>query len=213
MLETVLKHCTKYEPLERPSMDAVVSRLEMIIEEADAVPSTGASTRRPPTAAPKSMRREGESSVSNPWKLGSKVATSLDTFASRLEDEESGQKLLELAKEVREVLGPDVTSNMSGVYNHARLYRMLCFNSMDVCDTLSMVIVNSNAREEFGVDAKRQRIVTENLGFSTLPDQDKWRKYQPHNLFLGMSKDGRLVTYYSLGTAADFVGESECGGV
>ena len=204
-LETVLKHCTKYEPLERPSMEKVVSRLEKIIQATEAVPAkskeSGLTTRSLPTVMSK-----GTGTVANPWAAGSRVARCFETFASRLEDAESRQKLDELTMEVSKRLGPKMSA---GVYNPARLFRFLCWNEMDVADTTSAVVVNKNARDEYKMDSMRERIVSEDLSFHTLPRAAAFQKYAPYNPFLGRSKGGHVFDYFNYGDAADFQGLRE----
>ena len=206
-LEIVLKHCTKHEPLDRPSMDRVVSWLEVIIEGAEAVPVVEASTSQ---SRPKVWSKGGGTVVNNnSWVAGSSVETSLETLVSRLEDPELRAKLEELNKHIGTDLGARAINPRSGVFNAARLLRFLYHSEMDVGDARSQVVLNFNARVEFNMDAKRERIVRDDLGFDTLPRMAEYRKYQPVNNFVGRSKDGRIVSYLNFGSAFDCNGLKE----
>ena len=72
-----------------------------------------------------------------------------------------------------------------------------------------MVIVNYNARKEHAMNAKRERIVAEDLGYDTLPRAKELGRFQPINRFVGRARDGRVVDYCSLGGEADLKGASE----
>ena len=105
-----------------------------------------------------------------------------------------------------DVLGAQATEPLSGVYNPARLFRFLCIAEMDVRDARNQIVLNFNARVEFELDAKRERIVREDLSFNTLPRMLEYIRYQPFNPFLGRAKDGRAVSYLNFGDKSDFEG-------
>ena len=196
----LLNHCVKFEPRDRPDMEDVVSRLEEILEKAEAAALGSAPSYK--GISPRVVyKSEG---VANPWAPGSKVYTCFETFASRLEDPEQKSKLDELHHGVEKSLGATAVAPATGVFNAAKLYRFLCTNEYDVADAMSMVILNANSRLEYKMDAKRERIVREDLSFSTLPRIPELLRYQPFNPFLCKAKGGDIVDYYCLGGAADF---------
>ena len=53
------------------------------------------------------------------------------------------------------------------------------------------------------MDAKRKRIVGEDLSLTSIPRAAEFRTYVPSNPFVGRAKDGRFVDYYCLGAAVD----------
>ena len=65
---------------------------------------------------------------------------------------------------------------------------------------------NYNARFEYKMDEKRERIVNEDLGLDTLPRMKEYCSYLPTNALLGRSKDGHILKYYHYGADADFTG-------
>lgn len=187
-------------------MEKVVRKLVEIVEESEMQPS-----KKSPSVTTKSRLSvsRGPSKSFNPWTMSPTLPTALDTFASRLENQEDRQRLVELRAELRESLSQGALDAISGVYNDTTLYRFLRINEMDVRDSKSMVITNFHAREESKMDAKRELIVRKNLGYGTLPRAEEWREYQPFNPFLGRAKDGRLVDYYCFGSGADFDGAAK----
>ena len=161
-------------------------RLEAISQESRAVP-----------------RRDSSSS---PDVLGANILTAAQAFAERVGDPGTRAKLQELRQEVGALLGEQAVAEVTGVYNSLRLYRFLLGNEMDVYDAKSKIGLNSIARAELEMDAKRVRIVREDLGFATLPRAAEFRAYVPGNPFAGRAKDGRVVEYHCLGAAIDLEG-------
>lgn len=127
-------------------------------------------------------------------------------FASRVGDAKSRAKLQELRQKVGGLLGDEAIAEVKGVYNSPRLYRFLLSNQMDVVDAASKVVLNSKARAELGMDAKRKRIVGEDLSLTSIPRAADFRTYVPSNPFVGRSKDGRFIDYHCLGAAVDVEG-------
>ncbi len=203
LLPTVVKHCVKFEPEQRPTMQDVVRRLENLIEEAETEPDMQMSMIR--SGGPKKkMTIANAKDVSSPWRASPKVSTAIETFMSRIEDQESRAKLEELCKQVSADLGAHRTDPLSGVYNTVQLFRFLCIAEMDVLDARNLIVENFNARLEFKIDAKRERIVRENLSFNTLPRVLEYLQYQPGNPFIGRAKDGRIISYMNYGDKCDF---------
>ena len=130
----------------------------------------------------------------------------METFISRLEDQESRAKLEELRKHVTADLGAQATEPLSGVYNAARLLPFLYQSEMDVGDARTQTILNFNARQEFEMDAKRKLIVGNDLSFDSLPRLAEYRKFQPANQFVGRAKDGRPISYVNFGSQCDVEG-------
>ena len=143
-----------------------MAKLETIVEEVETRPRKE-SSRDLGKVGPRIISMGGQSS--NPWGTESHVLTCLENFASRIENEENRTNLEDLRKEAEAVLGPEAVDPELGVYNAARLYRFLKINQMDVQDAISMVVVNSNARAEFKMDAKRERLVREDHSFDSFP--------------------------------------------
>ena len=179
-------------------MQDVVRRLEEIIEEAE--------TELAASFAPALSITDKTNSLSSPWRTSPKVCTAMETFISRLEEQESRAKLEELRKHVTADLGAQATEPLSGVYNPARLFYFLCSAEMDVRDARNQIVLNFNARVEFKVDAKREHIVLEDLSFNTLPRYLEYLQYQPVNQLVGRAKDGRVITYLNFGGKCDFEG-------
>ena len=199
-LKQLFRHCTKFEPRERPEINDVVRRLELVCE-------TVREVKERPRAALMPKVESGKRIVAaNAWAAGSPVAAALERFASRLEDSKHRAQLEALTEEVKNILGPDAINAVKGVYNPAKLYRALRAAGMDVSDAKAHVVVNANARDEFKMDAKRALIVREGLTFDTLPRHQELRTYQPGNLFMGRSKAGEVIVYHHLGAGADFAG-------
>ena len=178
-------------------MEDVVRQLDRIAKDVEArkarpamISSSG--------ALPILHKSEG---VFNPWSVGSKVWQNLNSFASRIEDPESRGKLVELGEQVMALLGPKAIDPVTGVFNVARLYYYLRANELDVQDAASMIVLHSHGRDDLKLDDKRKRIITEDMSFSTLPDNEEIRKYQHGNSFLGTSKDGRIVSYECFGNS------------
>ena len=149
---TVLKHCTSHDPLERPPIEDVVSRLEEICERVAAKPKKRVSQFI--MSKPMSKHKVKEESE-NSWSAGSALGTALETFSSRIEPTEDRQKMDQLQKEIKEVLGRKAVDPSSGVFNAARLYRFLRTNKMDVFDTIAAIVDNFNARHDYKMDEKR----------------------------------------------------------
>ena len=178
-------------------MEDVVRQLDKIakdIEAAKARPKEPAG--KVSGALPVVIKSVG---VLSPWSVGSRVWQNLNTFASRVEDPESREKLAELGEQVKALLGAQAIDPATGVFNVVRLYYYLRANELDVQDAASMIVLHSHGRDDLKLDDKRKRIITEDMGFSTLPDNEEIRKYQHGNAFLGMSKDGRIVSYECFG--------------
>ena len=205
LLPTVVKHCVKFEPEQRPTMQDVVRRLENLIEAAETEPVMQVSkTRSGPRRTKVAIANAKD--LSSPWRASPKVSTALETFISRIEDQESRAKLEELCKQVAADLGAHRTDPLSGVYNPVRLFQFLCVAEMDVQDAVVQIVLNFNARLEFKLDAKRERIVREDLSFNTLPRMLEYIRYQPFNPFVGRAKDGRAISYLNFGDKCDFEG-------
>ena len=182
-------------------MQDVVRRLEKIIEEAETEPVV-----RDKKIGPVLVTTDKSNTLSSPWHTSPKVSTAMETFISRIEDQASKEKLEELTKHVTADLGTELTEPHSGVYNSVRLFQFLCITEMDVQDAVIHVVLNFNARVEFKVDAKRERIVREDLSFNTLPRMLEYLRYQPINQFVGRAKDGRTISYLNFGDKCDFEG-------
>ena len=119
--------------------------------------------------------------ASSPWQTSPRVGKAMETFISRIEDVDLRTKLTELHKHVEADLGPQATDPHVGVYNPARLLRFLYLNDMNVADARTNIVLNSNARLEFAMDAKRAHIVRDDLNFEGLPRWDELQKCQPNN--------------------------------
>ena len=183
-------------------MSKVVRRLEMIIEEVEAAPVKEVKSRGGPTVV-----HAGEAvDLESPWRSSSKIKTAMETFASRIEDAEMRDKLDELCELVQADLGPRAVDPVTGIYNAPRLLRFLYCNEMDVGDARTQVVLNSNARQEFTMDVRRERILAENMSFDTVPRVAEYQKYQPNNLCLCRAKNGSVVSYVSYGSKSDFEG-------
>ena len=142
-------------------------RLEKIIQETEAESTQRMDSRL--LGPQKTPSFEAKGGTANPWTKGSPTFKALQTFPSRIKDVEVRTKLEKLMQDVEGLLGSEAVDVLSGVYNPARLYRYLCANDMDVRDARSMVVMNSNARVEFKMDARRKRIVEQNLSFPEIP--------------------------------------------
>ena len=79
----------------------------------------------------------------------------LDRFHERIERDDGSLLLHELRRRVQNALGSHAISATEGVYNSVRLYRFLNIKQMDVRDALTAIVLNSHARAEFKMDAKR----------------------------------------------------------
>ena len=150
-------------------MADAVRRLEKIIEDREVSRSKYNKASAPRVMGAKQDGAAGGASSSCPWAEGSKIATSLETLASRLKDSAAGAKLEELRKEVEPLLGAQAVATVTGVYNAARLYSFLCVNKMEVEDTKAMIVLNANARTEHKMNEKREAIIGQDLHFGTLP--------------------------------------------
>ncbi len=181
----------------------VVRRLEMICEAVHEKKEKRTSVKASPIV---NSDKKINGTAINPWTSGTAVATALETFCSRIKDSESQSKLKELSRETATLLGAQAVDPVAGVYNMVRLYRFLESNKMDVEDAKTAVVLNSNAREEFKLDAKRKLIVEEDLSFNTLPRFAEFVRYQPMNPLMGETKDGRTFGYLSWGNRTDFEG-------
>ena len=53
----------------------------------------------------------------------------------------------------------------------------------------------------------RKRILDEDMSYDTLPLRSKLRTVQPGNLFVGLSKDKRIISYQSFGAKMAIIGE------
>ena len=170
-------------------MGEVLRRLEMICTEMEAM-------------------KPGEDAgvASSPNLLVGTLLTAAKQFASRVGDTKSRAKLQELRQKVGALLGDEAIAEVKGVYNSPRLYRFLLNNQMDVVDAASKVVLNSKARADLGMDAKRKRIVSEDLSLTSIPRAAEFRTYVPSNPFVGRAADGRFVDYYCLGAAVDVEG-------
>ena len=193
-------------------MEEIVRRLERIIEDIEDAEAVRAKRRqasghRPrPETGPRVLHDKSKA-LASPWcSRGSRVATALETLVSRIEDANLRTNLEVLCKHVEADLGPQATDAVSGVYNPARLLRFLHQSEMDVDDARAQVVLNFNAREEFAMDAKRERVVSEDLSFSSLPRMGEYRKYQPGSTCAGFGKDDRVISYECFGREWDVDG-------
>ena len=159
----LFKQCVRFQPRERPSMQDVVRRLEKIIQDAEAARAKFCTSSRPKNLSD-TLR-----SLSSPWSVSQKVTAAVESFSSRFTDPELQPKLVELRKLVDADLGPEVTEPLAGVYSATNLLRFLRMCENDVNDARTQVVLNSNARLEFKMDAKREHIVCDDLSFDTLP--------------------------------------------
>ena len=207
-------------------MEDVVARLEEIREKAE--------VEQGPRKAvmPRNMSDKKEK-IANPWAEGSKLATALESFVSRIEDPARREKLEELTKEVRAVLGGQSVTAVAGVYNPVRLYRFLLGCQLDVPDSKSQVVQNSNFRVEmkhnekrvcitvvlvgrghtasllpglslfFSISTLQKRIVRDDLSFDTLPRADELQSCVPYNNWAGRGKDGSIISYQFFGSGPE----------
>ena len=136
----------------------------------------------------------------NPWHAISEVEAAMVAFPLHIKDPEERSKLKELSDEVERTLGTVATSARSGVFTMPTLYLYLCQSEMDVQNAKDMAILVANARKEFEVDKKRQRIIEDDLSYDTLPRFKELLSYQPTNNFVGRGKDGRLVQFIRFGS-------------
>ena len=207
-------------------MEDVVRRLENIIEDAHAINEELIKKSGPAKLSAASMaRRLGNitenanasnevlakngapvtlTAASSPWRTSSRVATAMETFTSRIENVDLRTKLNELQKHVEADLGPQATDPHSGVYNPARLLRFLLLNDMNVADSRTSIVLNSNARHEFKMGAKRMLIVRDDLNFGGLPRWGELQKCQPSNPFIGRTKTGQVLSYINWGARCKF---------
>ena len=78
-----------------------------------------------PRESPLAVRvSDSKKLTTSPWKDGCKVAESMNTFASRLEDAESREELGLLREQVKGALGQSAVDPMMGVYNDVRLCKL-----------------------------------------------------------------------------------------
>ena len=168
-------------------MENVVRRLESICAELQARPTKSASP------------------LSNDVFDGT-LLRAVETFASRVGKPGHRKCLQELRQKVGAILGNQAIDESKGVYNSPRLYRFLLCNHMDATDAISKVILNSNSRIEFGMDIKRSNIVSNDLGFATIPRAAEFRKFVQSNPFVGRAKDGRVIDYHCVGAALNVEG-------
>ena len=171
----------------------VVKRLENIIKDANTINEEHRKKAGPVVMADKPMVD------SNPWRTSARVGKAMKTFTSRIENVDLKTKLNELHKHVETDLGPQATDPLSGVYNPARLLRFLHLNDMNVADARTSIVLNSNARHEFKMDAKRALIVSEDLNFEGLPRWGEYQKCQFCNPWIGRTKTGQVVNYMNWG--------------
>ena len=131
-------------------------------------------------------------SVASPWAHPStkRVGDLFASFSARIQEPETREKLEELTAIAKVLLGPKAIHVESGVYNPVRLYRILVSSDMDILDAMGVIVLTSNARNDFKLDDKRNRIVNEDLGFDSLPRALEYREFQPVNLYLGRGKVG-----------------------
>ena len=176
-------------------MEEVVRRLEMIIEEAETAPAKAGDK-----IGPRVLSKKREIELLSPWKSSSKVATAFETFTSRIEDPELRTKIGELCKLVEGDLGSKATNPLTGVYNAPRLLRFLYSTEMNVGDARTQIVLNSNARLEYKMDAKREHIVTGDLSYDRLPRWAELQKYQPTNQLIGRGRDGSAISYINFGS-------------
>ena len=196
-------------------MEDIVRSLETIIEDIEDAEAVRAKRRQASghdlrlTSGPR-VQSDKSKALASPWcARGSRIATALETLVSRIEDANLRTNLEVLCKHVEADLGPQATDAVSGVYNPARLLRFLHQSEMDVDDARAQVVLNFNAREEFAMDAKRERIVSEDLSFGSLPRMEICRKYQPGKNFVGLGKGGRTISYEHFGSECDVDGLKE----
>ena len=189
----VFKHCVRFEPRERPAIEDVVRRLERIIEDREAAPATEQG------GDPLVMAGNSPADLPSPWHTSPRIATIMESFTSRIEDLKLRTKLNELCKLVEADLGVQTTSPLNGVYNVSNLLRFLYQSEMDVGDARAQIVLNSNARLEFKMDAKRKHIVSDDLSFDKLPRLGELQQYQPTNKMVGRAKDGRVISYTKFG--------------
>ena len=201
----LFKLCTMFKARKRPSMHGVARKLHTIIEEASAKQAKRIRSRKHLPQPPKYHPRKSKIGVRNPWSEGSSLFKAFTTFASRIKEEDRA-KLEELQNDVVEILGSTVVDPEIGVYNAPRLYRFLCNNEMDVSDATAQVVVNSSSRAELNMKAKRERIVSKDLSYGTLPRMAECLQYHPMNRFVCTSKDRDIIGYVNYGTKADLEG-------
>lgn len=163
---TVYRDCVRFEPRERPAMGDIVKRLEKMLENLSVLPNRAESDKYLPILSLSFNSFNKSLLTINPWHDRSPVATALETFASRLKFFEARVMLRELRTAATELLGAEAVSVMSGVYNDVKLFRILCASDMDVQDATSMLLVNANARKEFGILEKRREIVSKGVSYS-----------------------------------------------
>ena len=206
MTQAVFEQCVMFEPRQRPAMADVVRRLESIIKDA----ATAARRRiSRPRGGPQVLSKRAKAVVESWCSGSSRVATALESLISRIEDVDLRTKLAELREQVKANLGPRATDPNSGVYNSARLLRFLLQSEMDAHDANVQVVLNYNAREEFAMDAMRERIVKEDLSSFTVPRMAEYLKYQPFNQNIGFGKDGRRIWHFHFGNKCDMTGLKE----
>ncbi len=193
-------------------MEDIVQRLEIIIDDIEDAEAVRAKRRRiselnlQSASAPR-VRSDKFKARASPWcARGSRVANALETLVSRIEDVNLRTNVEVLRKHVETDLGPQTTDPLYGVYNPARLLRFLHQSGVDVDDARTQVVLNFNAREEFSMDEKRERVVSEDLSSSSLPRMKEYRKYQPGNSFFDLGKDGRVISYQHVGHECDWDG-------
>ena len=191
--------CTAFNPRDRPFMFDVVSRLQDIATRRAVQPRK----RRSGNLANVS-RQHVHTVASTPWSEDSTVGMALESFASRLADAKEGSLVGDLTERVRETLGESAAGATDGVYNAARIHRFLRINHLDVADSLSMIVVNHNARVEHNVEAKRAQIVKDDLSFDRLPRVAEFCQHIPINPFAGRAQDGRNIFYQNYGSRCDF---------
>ena len=159
--------CVSFEPRERPEAEEVARKLEemctkrlrlkRLVEGDGDEPSSTAAFFKVQISSGK-----GEA-VRSAW-----PSAAFDTFGSRLASDEERTNLGKLKAEVEGMLGPTAVSATEGVWNAARLLRFLKISGLSVHDAKAQIAISVDTRAEHGMDAKRERIIVENMSFDTI---------------------------------------------
>ena len=159
--------CVAFEPRERPEAEEVARKLEEECKKRLRLKQLLEGDADRPRSNVGSLKLQVSSgkakAVRSAW-----PSTLFDTFASRLESEDERIKLSALKTEVEDMLGSSAVSATEGVWNAARLLRFLKISGLSVHDAQAQIAISADTRAECDMDAKRERILVENMSFDTI---------------------------------------------
>ena len=170
--QKLFARCTKFEPRQRPEISEVAAELKKMCEALERRSKRGGADK--PASVPLDIslaKKEvrGGSVAANPWKEDSATTAALRDFVSKLTNAEERKKLEEFQVKAEALLGAAALDPLTGIFNAARLLRFLKSAEMDLNDAMGLLAMSTRERTKHGVDAKRKRIVVEDLSFNTIP--------------------------------------------